>query len=81
LRAGHCRAEIVALRLSPARGTVRHPRAGTSLLALGANLSFDERFAVELRTGDGDGLLARIHKIHDAMLDDRQPALSSQEPM
>ncbi|MGC5022475.1 toll/interleukin-1 receptor domain-containing protein [Micromonospora sp. DT47] len=49
-------------------------------LEFGASLSFDERFAIELRAGDGDGLLGSVLKVHDAMLRTRQPVISSAEP-
>lgn len=50
-------------------------RGAYGLLEFGAGLSFDERFAMDLRSGDGDGILASVFKVHDAMLSSRRPAL------
>jgi TIR domain-containing protein len=45
------------------------------LLEFGASLTFDERFAIELRTGATDSLLAAVFKVHDAMLSSREPVI------
>lgn len=50
------------------------------LLEFGASLTFDERFAVELRAGEGGGLLAAAFKVHDAMLRSRRPVISLRSP-
>lgn len=52
-------------------------RGAYGLLEFGAGLSFDERFAMDLRAGDGDGILASVFKVHDAMLRSRQPTMSA----
>lgn len=46
------------------------------LLEFGASLTFDERFAVELRAGDTGNILAAAFKVHDAMLSSRNPVIS-----
>jgi hypothetical protein len=46
------------------------------ILEFGASLTFDERFAIELRTGETDSLLAAAFKVHDAMLKSRDPVIS-----
>jgi hypothetical protein len=46
------------------------------LLEFGASLAFDERFAIELRAGETDSLLAAAFKVHDAMLKSRDPVIS-----
>ncbi|MFB6392790.1 toll/interleukin-1 receptor domain-containing protein [Polymorphospora lycopeni] len=58
-----------------------HDAAGAyGFLEFGASLSFAERFAIELRSGDGDGLLRSVFKVHDAMLHTRPPVISSTGP-
>ena len=46
------------------------------LLEFGASLTFEERFAIELRAGEVDSLLAATFKVHDAMLRSRDPVIS-----
>ncbi len=46
------------------------------LIEFGASLTFEERFAIELRTGETDSLLAAAFKVHDAMLTCRDPVIS-----
>jgi hypothetical protein len=46
------------------------------LLEFGASLTFDERFAIELRADSTGNLLAAAFKVHDAMLSSRSPVIS-----
>jgi len=46
------------------------------LLEFGASLTFDERFAFELRAGEYGNVLAAAFKVHDAMLNSRSPVIS-----
>ncbi len=46
------------------------------LMEFGASLTFEERFAVELRAGEPARLLPAAFKVHDAMLKDRVPAIA-----
>jgi len=46
------------------------------LLEFGASLTFDERFAIELRAGEIDSLLAAAFKVHDSILRARDPVIS-----
>jgi len=46
------------------------------LLEFGASLTFDERFAFELRAGEYGNVLAAAFKVHDSMLNSRSPVIS-----